>query len=287
VAELAVDRKTLDLLNFVRVEAIDEVSNFELLGLVKTLKEENTSHTWHNLSEVNMENVFSKVVAFESVRRPTDLFFYHGVRRDGGKELIGVGTVARKISHSFQIEGFPVIARCFVKPKFRNYRLYMPILKHRFDHCRKIFGTQLKGIHLGSQNPRIYSVVKKSIFDLPFFYIGDELLDLKGDSAVVRDYLYLTASFQDIVREEIRQIADLSRSKLLSECFDALVNNKFKASSYAEMYSLVYKENGPRAIIGCHNLYDMIDLFGAIGVLRDSFRSDDVVPDVGSRSRVA
>ena len=238
---LVLDERTLTMAGLDRVEVEREISAADTVKLIEGIHTEDCVHSWKNIKINASSSILEDLIQSENSKRPTDFFFYIAIRKTGERTLLAVGTVAHKISSSFSHEGFPVIARCYIVPEFRNYRLYMPILKHRFEYCHKFFGDQLRGIHLGSQNPRIHSVVKKNLFELPFSYIGDEYLSQKDSFERVFDYLW----FSPQLRAELFSLSANRTDNLvlrgLNRCIRDMIENKSDSTSFHRLLNFVEK----------------------------------------------
>ncbi len=266
---IAVDPGTLDLLRFEQVVVEDDCNPLDIYRIIKQLKNESSAHTWKKIYDINEVNADKKLVEFEETRRPTKFFFYYGIGSNGSRTLIGTGTVAHKISNKFAFEGFPVIARCLIAPQFRNHRLYEPILKHRYKYCLDYFGDSLKGIHLGSQSPRIFSVIQKNVFPIPFVYIGNESLDVGDHSELVRDYLCLQDIFKLKVNQEIGNYSSQLKSSALKKIIEDLFENKFTSSSYFKLMQVLNNEalDTKKLKWFLPSLLEIVSLFEAIGVI--------------------
>lgn len=231
---------TFGLNHFKGFEITSTASDHDVFDFVNAIKSEDCIHSWKNMNFQNSQYFLQDLVQFENTKRPTEIFFYYGVNHQDERILVGAATVALKISNNFKHEGFPVLARCYIKQEYRNLRLYFPILKHRFDYCKNILGNNLRGIHLGSANPRVFNVIKKNVFGIPFCYLGDEYLSLNQNDSRVHDYLWLSAPL-------IKELLEI-KSQLKEKCdgyqnlisnIQSLVENKYTTSGYHELLNSI------------------------------------------------
>lgn len=279
-SRLIVDPKTLSFAGLDHIEVSQEVSPNDLSRLIEGIQSEECVHSWKNLKLTASESILNELIQSENNKRPTEFFFYIGTRNNGDRTLLAVGTVAHKISRSFAHEGYPVIARCYIMPEFRDYRLYMPILKHRFEFCHKFFGDRLRGIHLGSQNPRIHSVVKKNLFELPFAYIGDEYLSQRDSFERVFDYLW----FSPQLRAELLSLSEKGTDNLvlrgLNRCVKDMIENKFDSTGFHRLVTFV--ERAQQTDAGFHleqsrALREVIDFMHAVPLINESVKTEPVL----------
>lgn len=270
-----------------RVEVEREISANDTAKLIEGIHAEDCVHSWKNIKLNASSSILDELIQSENKKRPTDFFFYKAVRKNGEHTLLAVGTVAHKISSNFAHDGYPVIARCYIVPEFRNYRLYMPILKHRFEFCHKFFGDRLRGIHLGSQNPRIHSVVKKNLFELPFSYIGDEYLSQKDSFERVFDYLW----FSPQLRAELFSLSANRTDNLvlrgLNRCIRDMIENKFDSTSFHRLLNFVEKAQHTEAaglLEKSRALREVIDFMHAIPLINESVKSDHEIVATNTRT---
>lgn len=288
---LILDPKTLQMAELDHVEISRDISTQDAAILFGGIQSEDCVHSWKNVKLKDSSSLVGELKAFENKKRPTEFFYYYAAKKNGERKILGVGTVAHKISGNFAHEGYPVIARCYITPEFRNYRLYMPILKHRFEFCIDYFGDRLRGIHLGSQNPRIHAVVKKNLFDLPFSYIGDEWLGQKDSVERVFDYLW----FSPQLRNELLAIGTSNQDNLvlrsLRQCLTDLVENRFDSTSYHRLLDLISGvENTKEAktIQDSKALKELLDFMQAIPLIdEESLTTHEPVPTSTRTSKAA
>jgi len=284
---LILDPKTLNMAGLDHVEVSKEISASDTARLIEGIQSEECVHSWKNVKLSPTNSILNELIQSENNKRPTEFFFYIATRNNGDQTLLAVGTVAHKISSSFAHDGYPVIARCYIMPEFRNYRLYMPILKHRFEFCHKFFGDRLRGIHLGSQNPRIHSVVKKNLFELPFAYIGDEYLSQKDSFERVYDYLW----FSPQLRSELLSLSEQKTDNLvlrgLNRCVRDMIENKFDSTSFHRLLTFVEKAQQTDAAVlleSSRALREVIDFMHAVPLINESVKTEPVLVPTAPRT---
>lgn len=230
---LEVDKETLSKLGLTRTEVWHSCGDAELNEVLAELKTEDCVHTWQDIDIPKGTASHQLLWHFENHKRPTELFYYFGYDLEDTPHLLGVAAVAEKISNKFDVSGFPVIARCFIRKQFRNARLYFPLLKHRFNYCLKLFGENLKGIHLGSQNPRVFEAIKKGMLGLDFIYLGDEWLSQGSDHERVQDYIWLSNKMRMAMSSN--PIPNIPQGYNLKNQVKKLLCNDFEANDFARL----------------------------------------------------
>lgn len=179
----------------------------ELGSLVLHLRDEPCVNSWRtvvaDLPASDPATLGAAVLSQAASERPTTVFVYSAAWDDGRTEPVAFATIAERVSPSFSMGGFPVVARGFVRPDWRGLGLYRPILAHRVSLCVKRWGEELRGVHLGSASPAVWHVVSAGLGELPAFtLIGTESLKVTGSRHAVRDYLWLTPAFRARVDAE-------------------------------------------------------------------------------------
>lgn len=162
------------------------------------------------------------LLAAEARLRPGRVYAYYGVRRDGSRELAAAAAVADRVSRDFPHDGFPVIARAFVRPAFRGEGLYAALLEHRVRVCLRAFGAGLQAVHLGTANPRIRRAALAGAGGVRFVPIGVEALGAGRHRTQVRDFAAFAPGYARRLRAACARDPRLSRlvSRLLSRGFD-------------------------------------------------------------------
>lgn len=202
---LAVPAATLKALGWgsFRARKLDDPD--VLIPLLEELRSEPCIHTWrHHLPASGPIRASHCQVLFDTENRlrPTVFFVYEAETLDGQEIVAAAGTVSERIEADFPFEGFPVAARCYIRPSFRRHGLYRHILNHRLIHCLTRWGTSLKAVHLGSANPQVWEAVAlHGGFPMSFVHVGDEDLEVCGQVHRVPALLAFHPKFQQAVLE--------------------------------------------------------------------------------------
>jgi GNAT superfamily N-acetyltransferase len=167
--------------------------------ILTEMRDESCVHSWKAFAPRDPSAAYDAVqplVSWERALRPTTFFTYYGIRDDGSQEVIGVGTVSDRIHHGFAYEGFPVIARCYIRKPFRGRGLYYELLNHRTRYCAEHWGDRLCAIHLGSASKEVWkSVTQGAVVEPPFRHVANERLDVGGSFFEIRDFLSFHGSY--------------------------------------------------------------------------------------------
>ena len=158
------------------------------------------AHSWRRYvtrsGEIQCQAV-SDLIEHENKLRPTTFFTYY-IMNGGRREVVGVATVAERIDMAFPHDGFPVIARSFIRHRYRGYGLYRAMLQHRIDYCLDFFGARLRGVHLGTKHPAVRHVASRLTGPVSnFAHIGYESLDLGTETELMPDYLAFAPHFAE------------------------------------------------------------------------------------------
>jgi GNAT superfamily N-acetyltransferase len=179
---LAVPAATLRSLGWRCLEARPNPPHTLWRSLLEELRLEGSIHTWREHLPVTGRIDAACVQALmdrEDALRPTLTFAYVAVLADGSEEVVASGTISERVRANFPFQGFPVLARCFVRPIYRRRGLYRHILSHRLGYCLDRWGSELKAIHLGSANRAVWEAVAlHGGFSLNFVHVGDEDLEV-------------------------------------------------------------------------------------------------------------
>ncbi|HVH40871.1 MAG TPA: hypothetical protein VM925_00965 [Labilithrix sp.] len=164
------------------------------------------AHTWSRYaSPVDPEELLAK----ERELRPTTFFAYFAETSKAERELVAVATVADRLNHDFPYDGWPVLARCVIRPAFQGQSLYRRILEHRIRYCEARWGDGLRAIHLGTGDERVRNVARRA----GFVQVGEEELACgKRVSALFRFSPTLSAELGEAVeRRKARASSGTSR----------------------------------------------------------------------------
>lgn len=220
-SKVDVSRDTLKYSGFTEVIARPGICSNGISVLKKEIMDCEKAHSWKSIS-IDSFN-FDTIVDFENGKRPSFIFSYYG----DGETFLGTGCISSKISHSFSFEGFPIISRAFIQEDFRNIRLYEPILCHRIKACEALIGDNLLGIHFGSNNPRIFSLVRKNSNYLGFNHIGSEILKVNNNSPLVHDFLKPYPNFFRSISNELATISEQVYTKRFQEFLFKAIQGEF------------------------------------------------------------
>jgi GNAT superfamily N-acetyltransferase len=174
----------------------------EALGpLLVELREEDCAHSWRTAlragSGRNPSELLPDLLASANRHRPTALFTYYAATTAGAREPVAIATVAERIRTGFPWDGFPVLARCFIRRPYRAHGIYRHLLRHRLDLCRAHWGPRLLAIHVGASDPAVeHTLINAEDLEPRFVHIGDEVLTVAGIEFRVRDFLAPTEAFR-------------------------------------------------------------------------------------------
>jgi GNAT superfamily N-acetyltransferase len=193
-------------MTFVAREVIDSDA---LMLLLHELRDEDCGHSWKRHANASGSITSSRIdglIAAENDLRPTRFFTYY-VEERGREDVVGVGTIAERIHWDARVSGFPVIARCYVRPSCRGRGWYRAILEDRIARCAEIRGAPLRGIHLGTNHPNVArTVLAVRTGPGPFVPVGRERLVLPHGTTFVTDYVAFAPAFADRLRREAERL---------------------------------------------------------------------------------
>lgn len=194
---LSLGRALLERGGWTVVEASTRLEPGPFAELLGELARDRCVHSWKNLARPEL----SALVQSEASLRPTTVFGYWGRRRGAEPELLAAAAISDRVRASFPHDGFPVLARCYIRPRFRRLGLYAHLLNHRLEVCKSVWGGSLRAVHLGSSDPRVWRCVDR----LPsqpgrFVPVGFERLKSGARLRRVRDFLYFTDGYAAALR---------------------------------------------------------------------------------------
>ena len=182
------------------VHVTTEIDAAAAAALLSELPQERCAHSWRKLlptsGTIGTRDV-ERVIAHEQRQRPTTFFWFWR-----GGELAAVATVAERISASFAVAGFPVLARSYVRPQMRGRGLYCQLVIHRVAYCREQYGAELRGIHFGTNDPRVVRTASEHLAPAPLCF-GEEALAMPEGASTVRCYLAPSPHFAAQLRAEL------------------------------------------------------------------------------------
>lgn len=277
--DLTVDMMTLSLLGINRISVEDIADEGDIALLLEDIRLTDCDHSWNFFTPRPGAGILEQLREKENSYRPTHFFFYYAEFKDGSRRIIGAGTVAESINRSFAVDGFPVLARAVVLRDFRDKRLYFPILVQRLKFCIDHFGPRLKAVHMGSSNSRIFKAIRYKVFNLPFVYVGNEMLDNK---AIVRDFLWLTDPYKQATEAQLLDQAlrvDAEGEALLAKLTNSvfrLLANQFDETGFNELATAYYalpEKFRP------HFVGELVAFCEVIPVIKAETRTDPVFDD--------
>lgn len=281
-AIINVSADVLKLLGLSRVEARSIAPETDIYQMLIELQNGPAIHPWKNLSLGSPVDLFKKLLNFENHKRPTDIFFYYAVSKTGEQELIGCGAVAHRIKNEFPHDGYPVVTRCYIKEKFKKFRLYFPTLMHRFDYCQKLYGNRLRAVYYNSPNPVIYNVVKRDIFGIHVLYVGDEeQVQSKTESAHIKNYLWMTPALRHELMSVEKTMTSNKAFRKLVYLIKKFIANEFTEGDFGALKNhlrQVETELGwsPKTISGFREFVESAE---AVGILnKDKAQKEDLPP---------
>lgn len=127
------------------------------------------AHTWTRYARAGL----APEALLEHERQLRDTTFFAYSLAEKPDEVVAIATVADRIHHRFGHAGFPVLARCFVRPAFRGMGLYRAVLDHRVRFCEDQLGGALKALHIGTADRCVERVVSQ----YGFVRVGEEQLE--------------------------------------------------------------------------------------------------------------
>jgi hypothetical protein len=165
----------------------------ELGRVLQELASEDCGHSWRNLllelpadAPEGLAAAFLEQLALD---RPTTLFTYTAVRGEA-REPLAVAAISPRVSADFPHDGFPVLARCFLREFARGKGLYPVLVQHRLRRCEAHFGANLHAVHIGAARDPVLATLLGGLTGGPIFYCaGEEELVVAGVTYGVKDFI--------------------------------------------------------------------------------------------------
>ena len=273
-----VPRDVLARFGWTRIVWSGSLEPARLLPLLEELRVEDCAHSWSYLLRNRYldETAFPCLINYEAVHRPTEFISYIGIRADGTSEVVAVATIAERVTRAFPFNGFPVIARCFVRRQFRGVGLYRYLLDHRLELCHALWGPDIKVIHLGSANDRVLRTAMNPSRASRFVPVGEEDLDVGGGGCRVTALCLFTPAFAARLESSLAgAITDLRRPTAWTLSLRRLIRNLvrvgFDSSGYTDLLDTVERaqtDTGGTLLKRCKPLGELLTLFRSIPLVR-------------------
>ncbi len=169
------------------------------------------------------------LLGWENEKRPTTIqYYYQRCKIDGRPVLVAAATVADAIAHDVRISGFPVLARCYVRPPFRGTGLYRKILHHRLSSLISQSGASLKAVHMGTADERVaQTITDRSLPWNGFVRIGWEDLSIGTETVRVGGYLLFSPDYAQALLKGASDLTDPAGSTSARDVFERLLAGRW------------------------------------------------------------
>ena len=176
------------------LSASQSVDAAELHILLAEMQTEFCAHSW---KKVPVDIAPQDLLDWENSKRPTTIQYYYQPGADDGRPvLVAAASVASAMRHNSPVSGFPILARCYVRPRFRGAGLYRKILQHRLSTLVQQDGARLKAIHMGTTDARVArTIADRSLPWNGFVQVGWEDLSLGAETVRVGGYLLFSPDY--------------------------------------------------------------------------------------------
>lgn len=198
VTDLSLPADLLEVLRADRVRAVPDPEPASLVPLLADLADEDCGHSWRTwlqrVSGSSETERAAQVLLRERAARPTTVWAYVA---DGprGPRTLAVATLSSRVRDDFPHDGFPVLARAYVRPAARGNGLYPHLVRHRLARCQARWGRRLQAVHIGAADRSVEQTLGRADLPLRFVYVGDEGLRVAGRTWRVRDHVAFTPGF--------------------------------------------------------------------------------------------
>jgi len=272
---VAVRSELLEALGWSELHAEDRHIAVRLPALLQELRLEPCAHSWRQhlpRSGAIDASVAEVLLDEEEEGRPTKTFVYVAKRLDGSDEVVAAASVSERINANFPYDGFPVLARCYVRPNYRRRGLYEIILRHRFEYCLERWGEGLLAIHLGSGDPGVWWVATRmAAFAPPFLHIGHEDLEVAGTVHDVCDLLAFAPAYVGRLQHQAKTAGDGVQAQALVDHLTALTSEGLPEAGIVglrERVEAAEAESGVQLLTDGSPLQCLLALGEAIPVVR-------------------
>jgi hypothetical protein len=214
-------------------ESVDVAS---LQMLLEEMHAEFCAHSW---KKVPVDITPQDLLDWENAQRPTTIKYYFQRTPENGRPLlVAAASVADAIRHDVSINGFPVLARCYVRPSFRGMGLYRTILRHRLSSLIGRCGAGLKAIHMGTADDRVdRTITDRSLPWNGFVRIGSEDLSIGDETVRVGGYLLFSPDYAAALRRGSSELATTADGKAAQSIFESLLAGRW--SGPGDAYSRI------------------------------------------------
>jgi flavin-dependent dehydrogenase len=204
--------------------------------LLEEMHAEFCAHSW---KKVPVDITPQHLLDWENARRPTTILYYFQRTPENGRPvLVAVATIADAIRRDVSIDGFPVLARCYVRPSFRGMGLYRRILLHRLPSLIRRCGAGLKAIHMGTVDPRVdRTITDRSLPWNGFVRIGGEDLSIGTETVRVGGYLLFSPDYAGALRRASSELAATADGNAAPAIFESLLSGRW--SGPGDAYSRI------------------------------------------------
>jgi GNAT superfamily N-acetyltransferase len=197
-SDLDLPAALLEALRATRVRAVPDPEPAVLVPLLADLAAEDCGHSWRTwlekLPAADDHARAARLLERERAARPTTVWAYVAEGEDGPRTL-AAATLSDRVGPGFPHEGFPVLARAYVRPSARGNGLYPHIVRHRLARCQARWGRRLRAVHIGASDRPVDQTLNRPDLPLRFVHVGDEALQVAGRTWRVRDYVAFTPAF--------------------------------------------------------------------------------------------
>ena len=233
--------------------------------VLEELSEDHCGHSWRShLDELSARSAGERTVELlmrTQQLRPTAVFVYRAILIDGSETSVALATVSDRIHRSFPHDGFPVLARCYIRAAWRDHGLYPALVRHRIALCQQHWGPRLCAMHIGSSHPSVRQALKRKLGQShPFVHVGDELLQVSGKGYRVEDMVSFTSQYRAQLLSDLPQDNALQRDFVISLC--SFLDRGIESSAVAELRSLWSQIDLSMPL----SLLQLFDLLAALGV---------------------
>lgn len=206
--------------------ASQTVDTASLKTLLTEMQAEFCAHSW---KKVPVDITPQDLLGWENEKRPTTIqYYYQRCKIDGRPVLVAAATVADAIAHDVRISGFPVLARCYVRPPFRGTGLYRKILHHRLSSLISQSGASLKAVHMGTADERVaQTITDRSLPWNGFVRIGWEDLSIGTETVRVGGYLLFSPDYAQALLKGASDLTDPAGSTSARDVFERLLAGRW------------------------------------------------------------